>query len=261
METTRDDARRFGLPIFRDRSGHEGAGQLFTGRRERQVERGLLSETGYNANYVLFRPSRFFGRVLGDAALRLNEALYQFRDQGADHVMFFEPADLEAYYDELETCIEQVRDRLDALTAYCNQGFDGRFGEALQSTSPSGLGTPAEETEAVQAANASSVVPSDNGDALAARRQRSVEQGVLTEGGLQEGWVAFHPCPFYGRLLGEIVCTLNDALRRLEGRTSHHIAAGRAEALRRYYAALQTGLAALRGELEGIIAFCQRRVA
>ena len=67
-------------------------------------------------------------------------------------------------------------------------------------------------------------VKPDSVDVFEAVRQRNVEVGILTELGREGGWVAFHPCPFYGRLIGEIACTLNDALRRLEGRTSFFVA-------------------------------------
>ena len=68
-------------------------------------------------------------------------------------------------------------------------------------------------------------------DVYAAVRQRNVEEGVLTEAGSAEGFVAFRSCPFYGRVVGEIVYTLNDALRRVEDRTPQYIAGGQVEAV------------------------------
>ncbi len=269
MEATRDNSTRFGLPVLRGRSGHEGAGTLFTARRERQFMRGLLSEAGYNTNYALFRPSRFFTRVLGDAVLRLNDALYGFRDEAADHILFLEGDKLEAYYGELDECIEKVRDTLVALSEYCNKGFDGEFAEVLENVDLSGSEgseeLPAGETESVQPGDSSDVsaavaVEKPKGDVFEAVRKISVEQGILTELGRAEGWVAFHPCPFYGRFVGEIVYSFNDALLRVEGRTSFFIARGNGEVLRRYYAELGKGLTALRQDLEGIMAFCKRKV-
>ena len=268
--TTRDNSTRHGLPVLRNRSGHEGAGLLFTARRERQFGAGLLGETGNDGNYVLFRPSKFFGRILSDKVLQLNEALYHFRDEAADHILFLEGDKLQAYYDELNGWIEKVRDRLVVLTEYCNKGFDGRLKDALEIVELSGWEgsekAPESERESVSPDNASEVsdvefgVKPDSVDVFEAVRQRNVEVGILTELGREEGWVAFHPCPFYGRLIGEIACTLNDALRRLEGRTSFFVASGEAEGVRQYYLKLKSGMTGLRVDLEGIIAFCRRKI-
>ena len=219
---------------------------------------------------MLFRPAKFFGRILSDGVLQLNEALYHFRNEAADHIVFLEGDKLQAYYDELNDWIEKVRDRLVVLTGYCNKGFDGRFQEALESVELSGWEgseKPTEsEEESVQPENSLEVsevefgVKPDSVDVFEAVRQRNVEVGILTELGRDGGWVAFHPCPFYGRLIGEIACTLNDALRRLEGRTSFFVAGGEADGVRQYYLELKNGMTALRGDLEGIIAFCKRKV-
>ena len=60
--------------------------------------------------------------------------------------------------------------------------------------------------------------------------------------------------------MSEIAYTLNDALRRIEGQTSYYVVDGNGEALRRYYRELRNGMAALRGDLEGVISFCKRKV-
>ena len=73
--------------------------------------------------------------------------------------------------------------------------------------------------------------------------------------------MAFRPCPFYGRFLGDIAYTLNDALLRVERRTSFFIASGNGEVLREYYGALEKELTALRGDLEGVMDFCGRKAA
>ena len=184
--------------------------------------------------------------------------------------MFLEQEKLQAYYGELDQCVETARDRLVALTAYCNQGFDGELGEAVESVKASGWNTSEAPPETVTASpevgNASAVpaampaVNPDDDDVFEALRKQSVEAGILTEVGRQEGWVAFHPCPFYGRFVAEIVYPLNDALRRLEGRLSYFIAAGRGELLRWYCLELKDGLTTLGGDLDGIIAFCKRKV-
>ena len=74
MEATRTDDKRFGRPMHRDRPGHEGGGQLFVARRERDFTRGLLSEKGHGNDFLVFQPSVLFVRTLGDGVLRLNDA-------------------------------------------------------------------------------------------------------------------------------------------------------------------------------------------
>ena len=271
MEATRLSATRFGRPMLRDRSGHEGGGQLLIARRERDFTRGLLSEMGHDNNYLVFQPSRMFMRVLGDGVLRLNDALSAFRSQAADHVLFLAGDDLQAHYAELDARIEDVRDRVVALTEYCNRGFDGQFREVLESVeasaAPAAEEAPEGEAQAVRPADASQAAgvigarPGDTQDVFEALRQRNVEQGILTDVGRQEGYVAFQPCPFYGRFVSEIAYTLNDALRRMEGRTSYYVAGGNGEVVRPYYLTLKNGLAALHADLDGIIAFCGRKVA
>ena len=271
MEATRVNAHRFGRPMHRDWRGHEGGGQLFNARRERDFTRGVLSEMGHSNDYLVFQPARFFVQVLGDGVLRLNEALSDFRNRGVDHVLLLEGDDLQAHYAELDSRIEDVRDRLFDLSEYCNKGFDGRFREALESIGPAATGEPDGSTEAeageVRAADSSAAAaavlaagPAD-ADVFETLRQRNVEQGILTDFGRGQGCVAFQPCPFYGRFMGEIAYTLNDALRRVEGLTSYYVVDGNGEVLRRYYLELKTGMTALRGDLEGIIAFCKRKVA
>ena len=271
MEATRDNASRLGV-AFRERPGHGGAASLFTSRRHRQFVGGLLTEEGYQANYVLFQPSRLFARTVGDGVLRLNHALYGFRDLAADHVMFLEKDRLEAYYGELDHCVEKVRDRLAGLVAYCGKGYDGEFTEALEgvaSSVPEATGhlSEAEEKEAGQQGRqpdgpteAPAAGP-DDPDAFEALRETAEEQGILTELGRREGWVAFRPCPFYGRFLGDIAYTLNDALLRVERRTSFFIASGNGEVLRQYYEALEKELTALHGDLKGVMDFCGRKAA
>ena len=249
MEATQSNAARFGRPMYRDRRGHEGGGQLYIARRERDFTRGLLSEMGHSNDYLVFQPSGFFVRVLGDGVLRLNEALSDFRSQALDHVLSLEGAALQTYYGELERRIEATRDRLFDLTEYCNKGFDGQFREALTGIEPT------------SAASEVSAEPDGGADVFEGLRRRNVDQGILTDFGRDQGCVAFQPCPFYGRFMSEIAYTLNDALRRMEGQTSYYIVDGNGEVLRRYYQKLKSGMAALRGDLDGIIAFCRRKAA
>ena len=271
MEAARSSSTRFGRPMHRERRGHEGGGQLFIARRERDFTRGLLSDMGHGNDYLVFQPSGFFVRVLGDGVLRLNEALSGFRGQAVDHVLCLEGDDLNAHYADLDSRIEEVRDRVFDLTEYCNKGFDGQFREALEGVEAAdgagAQGAAAPETEGMppaEAPEASAAVvgarPADV-DVFEALRQRNAEQGILTDFGREQGCVAFQPCPFYGRFVSEIAYTLNDALRRMEGQTSYYIVDGNGEVLRRYYLELQNGMTALRGDLEGIIAFCKRKVA
>ena len=268
MEAARSSSTRFGRPMHRDRRGHEGGGQLFIARRERDFTRGLLSDMGHSNDYLVFQPSGFFVRVLGDGVLRLNEALSGFRGQAVDHVLLLEGDDLSAHYADLDSRIEEVRDRVFDLTEYCNKGFDGQFREALEGVEAAAgegaQGAAEPETAGSEAAEVPAAVVGArpaNVDVFEALRQRNVEQGILTDFGREQGCVAFQPCPFYGRFMSEIAYTLNDALRRMEGQTSYYIVDGNGEVLRRYYLELQNGMTALRGDLEGIIAFCKRKVA
>ena len=271
LETTQTDVRRFGRPMYRERPGHEGGGQLFIARRERDFLHGLLSDKGRGNDYLAFQPSGFFVRVLGDAVLQLNDALAGFRGQAVDHVLLLEDADLNAYYTDLDGRIGKVRDRVFRLTDYCNKGFDGQFQEALEELEPATTEMPqgpveleTQRRESGADSEATSGVvgarPADV-DVFEALRQRNVEQGIITDFGREQGCVAFKPCAFYGRFLSEIVYTLNDALRRMEGQTSYYVVDGNGDVLRLYYKELKNGMAALRRDLEDIIDFCRRKVA
>lgn len=248
MEETRNNQSRYGVPVLRELSGHENVEDLFFPRRARQFKDGLLGETGYNSKYVLFRPSSSFARDFGDAVLRLNNALYDFRREAADHALFLDGDKLQAHYDELDERVNRTRDRLVVLMAYCNKGFDGKWDEVLEAAWPATAEEPGQ-------------VPAAGGDVFEAVRQRSVEGDLLTEAGRESGWVALRPCPFYGRLMGEIVCTFNDALIRAEARMGADIEGGKAQEVRQYRLELRKGMTALRGDVEEIIEFCGRKVA
>ena len=87
-----------------------------------------------------------------------------------------------------------------------------------------------------------------------------MEEGVLTQLGSEQGYVAFKACPFYGRVVGEIVYTFNDALRRVEGRTPQYIQEGLVKEVRRYYVDLMMGMKLLRGEMGDVMTFCRAGV-
>ena len=84
---------------------------------------------------------------------------------------------------------------------------------------------------------------------------------VLTELGRDQGCVAFQPSAFYGRFVGELVYSLNDALRRLEGLTSYYVMSGDGKTLQTYYAELENGLGRIGKDLDGIVGFCKRKLA
>ena len=73
METTR--VNTLGSTMHREAPGHQGGGRLFYLRRERDLARGLLSPKGRGNDYLVFQPSKYFVRILGDRFLRLNDAL------------------------------------------------------------------------------------------------------------------------------------------------------------------------------------------
>ncbi|MDE0208247.1 MAG: hypothetical protein OXP66_19705 [Candidatus Tectomicrobia bacterium] len=79
----------------------------------------------------------------------------------------------------------------------------------------------------------------------------------MTELGSEQGYVAFKSCPFYGRVVGEVVYTFNEALRRVEGRTAQYIQEGQVKEVRRYVVGLMRGMKLLRGEMADVVAFCR----
>ena len=272
METTRVNTS--GSPMHRDAPGRQGGGRLFYSRRERDLARGLLSARGHGNDYLVFQPAKYFMRILGDRVLRLNEALSEVRSRGAELIPSVGVARLQAHYAELDRLIEAARDKLAALTTYCNKGFEGRFKEALEETEPAAStvpDTPDESGEraaaAVQPSDASDTYVAmatdrtDGPDVFGALRQRHFDQGILTEFGRDQGCVAFQPSPFFGRFLGEIAYSLNDALRRLEGNTSYYVMSGDGDTLQNYYLGLEASLTEIAGDLDGIIAYCKRKVA
>ena len=194
--------------------------------------------------------------------------------RGAELIPFVGVARLQAHYAELDRLIEAARDKLADLTAYCNKGFEGRFREALEGIEPATTGTPDASDESGELGTVT-VQPSDSSDtyvaSAAARtagtdvfdalRQRHFEQGILTEFGRDQGCVAFQPSPFFGRFLGEIAYSLNDALRRLEGNTSYYVMSGDGDTLQNYYLGLEGSLVEVGRDLDGIIACCKRKVA
>ena len=75
------------------------------------------------------------------------------------------------------------------------------------------------------------------------------------------GYVAFQPSAFYGRFVGELVYSLNDAPRRLEGLTSYYVMSGDGKTLQTYCAELENGLRQIGKDLDGIVGFCKRKLA
>ena len=251
MEAGRD---KFGRPMERERDGHTGGGQLFMVRRESALQAGVLSAKGHGENYLAFRPSNFFMRMLGDDVLRLNEALFEFRGRGVEHLVLMDDDSLAAYYGELRRRFEAIRDRVAGLVDYCNKGFDGMFDDAQEIAA--GWAAEAGEEPAAGSQEMKSFGPLGP-DVYQSVRQRNVDDGILTEAGGVEGFVAFRSCPFYGRVVGEIVYTLNDALRRVEDRTPQYIASGQVEAVRRFYVGLMRGMKPLRSGMDEALTFCR----
>ena len=260
-------------PMQRDVLARQGGGRLFYLRRERDLACGLLSARGHGNDYLVFQPSRYFVRILGDRVLRLNEALSEVRGQGAELIPSVGVARLQAHYAELDRLIEAARDRLAGLIDYCNKGYTGHFREALEGiaagasvpdpTDESGeAGTTAgQPSDAVQAPVAAAAAKVDGAAIFDALRQRHVNQGILTEYGRDQGCVAFQPSPFFGRFMGEVAYSLNDALRRLEGNTSYYVMCGDGDILQNYYLEMEGSLAAVGRHLDGIIGWCGRKVA
>ena len=259
--------------MHRDAPGRQGGGRLFYSRRERDLTRGLLSAKGHGNDYLVFQPAKYFTRILGDRVLRLNDALSEVRSLGAELIASVGVARLQAHYAELDGLIEATRDKLADLTTYCNKGFEGRFREALEGIEPAVSTVPdtpdesGERDAAVQPSDASdtyvamATARTAGTDVFDALRQRHFDQGILTEFGRDQDCVAFQPSPFFGRFLGEIAYSLNDALRRLEGNTSYYVLSGDGDTLQNYYLGLEGSLAEVSRDLDGIIACCKRKVA
>ena len=257
MEAVRETPTRFGRPMERERDGHTGGGQLFLLRRETDYQLGLLSEKGYNGNYLVFRPSNLFMRVLGDDVLRFNDALFEFRGHAVDRLLVFDDEAIEAHYAELNRRAEMVRDRIQDLVEYCNKGFDRLLDEALQMADGWAGETPESGENGLAAMKAFGPL---GPDAYETVRQRNLEEGVLTEQGGEQGYVAFKSCPFYGRVVGEMVFSFNEALRRVEGRTAQYIQEGQVKEVRRYVVGLMRGMKLLRGEMGEVVSFCLAEV-
>ena len=273
METTRINP--VSSPMHRDELARQGGGRLFYLRRERDFARGLLSARGHGNDYLVFQPSKYFTRILGDRLLRLNEALCDVRGQGAELIPSVGVARLQAHYLELDRLIEAARDKLAGLIEYCHKGYTGRFREALEAIEPDAASGALDTADRSGLPETAGVQPSDSSDTYVAAatagavrtdvfdalRQRHFDQGIVTEFGRDQGCVAFQPSPFFGRFLGEIAYSLNDALRRLEGNTSYYVMSGDGDTLQNYYLGLESGLAEIGRGLDGIIACCKRKVA
>ena len=248
---------KFGRPMERERDGHTGGGQLFMVRRESALHAGVLTAKGHSDNYLAFKPSNFFMRMLGDDVLRLNDALFEFRGQGVEHLVLMDDVSLAEHYGELKRRFEVIRDRVAGVVEYCNKGFDGSFEDAEEIAT--GWVTESGEEATAGAQEMKSFGPLGP-DVYASMRQSNVDEGILTEAGSAEGFVAFRSCPFYGRVVGEIVYTLNDALRRVEDRTPQYLAGGQVEAVRRFYVGLMRGMKPLRSGMDEVVMFCRAGV-
>ena len=246
------------MTMERERGGHEGGWGFLIPRRDRDFERGILSEEGRARGYFAFRPSNVFLRTLGDQALLLNKALSYFESQAGNHALFHDVEKVSAHYEELGMRIEVARDRLSALIGSCNQVRDGLSEDVLEGMDWPGAEILESEMANEQQRGVSGVNDADVFDAV---RDQNVEEGILTDSGREMGYVAFQPCSFYGRFLGEIIYVLNDALRRMERRTAVYIAAGNAQLVRQYYQRLTKQMALLRGEVEEVVIFCRGKIA
>ena len=272
METTRINP--VSSPMHRDELARQGGGRLFYLRRERDFARGLLSARGHGNDYLVFQPAKYFVRILGDRVLRLNEALSEVRGQGAELIPSVGVARLQAHYAELDRLIEAARDKLAGLIDYCHKGSTGRFREALEAIEPDAASGTSDTSNESGMPETAGVQPSDSShaclatavartatDVFDALRQRHLDQGILTSYGRHQGCVAFQPSPFFGRFLGEVAYSLNDALRRLEGNTSYYVMSGDGDTLQSYYLGLEDSLAEVGRDLDSIIACCWRKVA
>ena len=238
-------------------TGIPAAGSCSKSARATDFAAGLLNEKGRDDHFLVFRPANIFMRVLGDDVLGLNDALNDFRERNVDLLLVLDDDEVETHYGELNRRFEVVRDRLQALVEYCNKGFDRLLEEALEMAQ---LWVEQKDGVGEDGGEGMKAFGPLGPDVYEAVRQRNLDEEVLTELGSKQGYVAFKPCPFYGRVVGEIVYSLNDAIRRVEGRTPQYIQEGKVKDVRRYYVGLMMGMKLLRGEMGEVVTFCRADV-
>ena len=273
METTRANVP--GNSMYRQAPACQGGGKLFYLRRERDLARGLLGARGHVNDYLVFQPAKCLVRILGDRVLHLNDALSEVRSQGAEQIASVGVGRLQDHYAELDRLIEAARDRVADMIDYCNKGSTGRFGEAVEATESDAsladdldkVGETGEsrtiEVESPDSLRSQAAETTGNStglDVFEALRQRQFKQGILTEYGRDQGCVCLQPSPFFGRFLGEVVYSLNDALRRLEGNTSYYVMIGDCGNMQRYFQGLDARLLAVGRDVDSIIACCKWKV-
>ena len=189
----------------RDGLGREGGGRLFVNRRQRDWSRGLLSNRGQLNEYLVFQPSNYFTRILGDRVVRLNDALHEVREESAELISSVGFGKVQAHYAEIDKRVEAAREKMAVLIEYCNKGVEGRFKEGLEEMvlpEPGGQGEKKEA--AARAPDSSDAARMDGADVFSTLRERHFKQGILTELGRDQGCVAFQPLSFCGRFMGEI---------------------------------------------------------
>ena len=249
----------------RDGLGREGGGRLFVNRRQRDWSRGLLSNRGQLNEYLVFQPSNYFTRILGERVVQLNDALHEVREESAELISSVGFGKVQAHYAEIDKRIEATREKMAVLIEYCNKGVEGRFKEGLEEMvlpEPGGQGEKSEKKEAAaRAPDLSDAARMDGADVFSTLRERHFKQGILTELGRDQGCVAFLPLSFCGRFMGEIFYSLNDALRRLETQTSYFVLMADGKTQENYYRNLEEGLERTGRDLEAIWTCCQRKVA
>ena len=246
----------------RDGLGREGGGRLFVNRRQRDWSRGLLSNMGNHNEYLVFQPSNYFTRILGERVVRLNDALHAVREESAELISSVGFGKVQAHYAEIHKRVEAAREKMAVLIEYCNKGVEGRFKEGLEEMVLPESGAQGEKKEAtVQAPDSSDAARMDGAAVFGILRERHFKQGILTELGRDQGCVAFQPLSFCGRFMGEVFYSLNDALRRLEAQTSYFVLVADGKTQENYYRNLEEGLERTGGDLEAIWTCCQRQVA
>lgn len=241
---TRDPVGEIRLEL----AAQEGGGQVFAGRRQRDVVRNLMTQFGARADYVTFFPSRVFMRYVGPRLAPLNAA---FEELKARHPDALASGLFKALYErdsELRREVQVIRELLAQTVAYCERGFEGDYDDAVAM----------DFLEAVPVAADRRSAPSWK-DHFADERQALARDGVLTDLGLREGICAFKPCTFFGRFLADLTVVANEWMMRAENNAAQNTLSGGA-AMGTFFERLDDVLAEVARGLERVTKLARREL-
>ena len=229
-------------------AAQEGGGQVFAGRRQRDVVRNLMTQFGTRADYVTFFPSRVFMRYVGPRLAPLNSALEELKARHPDALAsgLFEA--LHERDSALRREVQAIRELLAQTVDYCERGFEGDYDKAVAM----------DFLEAVPVAADRRSAPSWK-DHFAEDREALARDGVLTDLGLREGICAFKPCTFFGRFLADLTVVANEWMKRAENNAAQNVLSGGA-AMGTFFERLDDVMAEVARGLDRVTKLAQREV-